>query len=121
MRTGRLDRGDNFVDHHAFFCIRSDKAGLNHLSYEAADIDDIMIGHEHLNGKGYEHFWGIGRHSLGSQVYDYWGDPWGRVHEHWADTDVLTASVPPNLVGRHELAGPWGGPPPEKFMHHAVR
>ena len=117
----RLDRGDDFVDHHAFFCIRSDKAGINHLSYEAADIDDIMIGHEHLQGKGYEHFWGLGRHSLGSQVYDYWGDPWGRVHEHWADTDVLNASVPGNLVGRHELAGPWGGPPPEKFMHHAVR
>ena len=116
----RLDRGDDFVDHHAFFCIRSDKAGINHLSYEAADIDDIMIGHEHLQGKGYEHFWGLGRHSLGSQVYDYWGDPWGRVHEHWADTDVLNASVPPNLIGRHELAGPWGGPPPEKFMHHAV-
>jgi catechol 2,3-dioxygenase-like lactoylglutathione lyase family enzyme len=117
----RLDRGDDYVDHHAFFCIRSDKAGINHLSYEAADIDDIMIGHEHLQGKGYEHFWGLGRHSLGSQVYDYWGDPWGRVHEHWADTDVLNASVPGNLVGRHELAGPWGGPPPEKFMHHAVR
>ncbi len=116
----RLDRGDDFVDHHAFFCIRSDKAGLNHLSYEAADIDDIMIGHDVLVAKGYEHFWGIGRHSLGSQVYDYWGDPWGRVHEHWADTDVLNASVPPNLISREELAGPWGGPPPEKFMHHAV-
>ena len=90
----RLDRGDDYVDHHAFFCIRSDKAGLNHLSYEAADIDDIMIGHEHMKSKGYEHFWGIGRHSLGSQVFDYWGDPWGRVHEHWADTDVLNASMP---------------------------
>ena len=117
----RLDRGDDYVDHHVFFCIRSDKAGLNHLSYEAADIDDIMIGHEHMQGKGYEHFWGIGRHSLGSQVFDYWGDPWGRVHEHWADTDVLNASVPTNLRGRHELNGPWGEPIPEKFMHHAVR
>jgi hypothetical protein len=116
----RLDRGDDFVDHHAFFCIRSDKKGLNHLSYEAADIDDVMIGHDCLAAKGYEHFWGIGRHSLGSQVYDYWGDPWGRVHEHWADTDVLNASIPANLISREELAGPWGGPPPEKFMHHAV-
>jgi hypothetical protein len=117
----RLDRGDDYVDHHTFFCIRSDKAGLNHLSYEAADIDDIMIGHEHMQSKGYEHFWGIGRHSLGSQVFDYWGDPWGRVHEHWADTDVLNASIPGNLIGRHELNGPWGEPIPEKFMHHAVR
>ena len=117
----RLDRGNDFVDHHVFFCIRSDKAGLNHLSYEAADMDDIMIGHEHMEGKGYEHFWGIGRHSLGSQVFDYWGDPWGRVHEHWADTDVLNASVPSNLWGRSELNGPWGDPIPEKFMRHAVR
>jgi len=117
----RLDRGDDYVDHHAFFCIRGDKSGLNHLSYEAADIDDIMIGHEHMKSKGYEHFWGIGRHSLGSQVFDYWGDPWGRVHEHWADTDVLNASIPPNLVGRHELNGPWGEPIPAKFMGHAVR
>ncbi|HLY46240.1 MAG TPA: VOC family protein [Stellaceae bacterium] len=116
----RLDRGDDFVDHHAFFCIRSDKKGLNHLSYEAADIDDVMIGHDVMAAKGYEHFWGIGRHSLGSQVYDYWGDPWGRVHEHWADTDVLNASVPANLIAREDLAGPWGGPPPEKFMHHAT-
>ncbi len=116
----RLDRGDEYVDHHVFFCIRSDKAGLNHLSYEAADMDDIMIGHEHLVEKGYEHFWGIGRHSLGSQVFDYWGDPWGRVHEHWADTDVLNASVPPNLWGRGEIGGPWGEAPPERFMHHAT-
>jgi len=28
----RLDRGDDYVDHHAFFCIRGDKSGLNHLS-----------------------------------------------------------------------------------------
>ena len=117
----RLDRGDDYVDHHAFFCIRGDKSGLNHFSYEAADIDDIMIGHEHMKSKGYEHFWGIGRHSLGSQVFDYWGDPWGRVHEHWADTDVLNASIAPNLVGRHELNGPWGEPIPAKFMGHAVR
>ena len=95
----RLDRGDDYVDHHAFFCIRGDKSGLNHLSYEAADIDDVMVGHEQLEKKGYQHMWGIGRHLIGSQLFDYWADPWGRVHEHWADTDVLNASTPPNLPG----------------------
>ena len=49
------------------------------------------------------------------------GDPWGRVHEHWADTDVLNAAVPANLWGRGELNGPWGDPIPHRFMNHAVR
>ena len=116
----RLDRGDDYVDHHAFFCIRGDKSGLNHLSYEAADIDDIMVGHEHLQTKGYRHMWGIGRHRIGSQFFDYWCDPWGRVHEHWADTDVLNACTPGNLVERGDgLLGPWGQPIPEEFRGHA--
>jgi catechol 2,3-dioxygenase-like lactoylglutathione lyase family enzyme len=116
----RLDRGADYVDHHAFFCIKGDKAGLNHLSFEAADIDDVMTGHEHMAEKGYRHTWGIGRHSLGSQVFDYWYDPWGRVHEHWADTDVLNAETPPNLFGRGEINGPWGDPIPAAFMGHAT-
>jgi hypothetical protein len=116
----RLDRGDDYVDHHAFFCIRGDKNGLNHLSYEAADIDDVMVGHEHLQSKGYQHMWGLGRHLIGSQLFDYWADPWGRVHEHWADTDVLNARTPPNLVERGPgVSGPWGQPIPQIFLGHA--
>jgi catechol 2,3-dioxygenase-like lactoylglutathione lyase family enzyme len=117
----RLDRGEDYVDHHAFFCIRGDKSGLNHLSYEAADIDDVMVGNEHLKSKGYEHMWGIGRHLIGSQVFDYWADPWNRVHEHWADTDVLNARTPPSLLERGEgTGGPWGEAIPERFMGHAT-
>jgi catechol 2,3-dioxygenase-like lactoylglutathione lyase family enzyme len=117
----RLDRGDDYVDHHAFFCIRGEKSGLNHLSFEAADIDDIMTGHEYLRGKTYRHMWGIGRHKLGSQFFDYWCDPWGRVHEHWADSDVLNARTPPSLHQRGDAtAGPWGQPIPEAFLGHAT-
>ena len=50
----------------------------------------------------YEHMWGIGRHVLGSQVYDYWADPWGRVHEHWADSDRLNVANGSNLVPAEE-------------------
>ena len=86
----RLDNGDEYVDHHAFFCMKNERVGLNHFSFEVQDIDDVFMGHEHLSRMGkYEHMWGIGRHLLGSQVYDYWADPWMRVHEHWADTDRL--------------------------------
>ncbi len=115
----RPDQGDDYVDHHTFFCFKHDFAGLNHLSFEVHDIDDVFLGHEHLKRTGkYEHLWGIGRHLLGSQVYDYWADPYGRGHEHWADSDRLNARNEGHLVPIEEgLASQWGDQPPEKFMH----
>jgi len=114
----RCDRGDEYVDHHVFFCLKHQQAGLNHFSFEVYDVDDVFAGHQRLEELGkYEHMWGIGRHLLGSQVYDYWADPWGRVHERWADTDRLNARSGSNLLPAHEALGSqWGGPPPEKFI-----
>ena len=116
----RLDRGDTYVDHHVFFVLNHEKTGLNHISFEVQDIDDVCIGHDYLQQHGYEHMWGIGRHVLGSQVYDYWSDPWGRIHEHWADSDRLNIRNGSNLVPAHEaLVSQWGGPPPEKLFNNA--
>ena len=30
-----------------------------------------MLGHDVLRKAGYEHSWGVGKHILGSQVFDY--------------------------------------------------
>ncbi len=116
----RCDRGDEYVDHHVFFCVRNERAGLNHLSFEVPDIDAVLKDHQYLMGLGkYEHMWGVGRHLLGSQVYDYWADPWGRVHERWADTDRLNAQSGSHLLPAHEALGSqWGEGPPEKFIRH---
>jgi catechol 2,3-dioxygenase-like lactoylglutathione lyase family enzyme len=117
----RCDRGDAYVDHHVFFCLNHTKTGLNHLSFEVPDIDDVAMGHDYLTQfDKYEHMWGIGRHVLGSQVYDYWADPWGRVHEHWADSDRLNLANGSNLVAAEEaLTSQWGEAPPAKFIDHA--
>ena len=117
----RCDRGDAYVDHHVFFCLNHAKTGLNHLSFEVPDIDDVAMGHDYLAQFGkYVHMWGIGRHVLGSQVYDYWADPWGRVHEHWADSDRLNLANGSNLVPAEEaLTSQWGEAPPAKFIDHA--
>jgi catechol 2,3-dioxygenase-like lactoylglutathione lyase family enzyme len=116
----RFDCGDEYVDHHALFCVMNERAGLNHLSFEVPDVDAVFKDHEYLTRLGkYEHMWGVGRHLLGSQVYDYWCDPWGRVHERWADTDRLTARSGSNLLPAHEaLVSQWGEDPPEKFIRH---
>ncbi|MGB5079277.1 MAG: catechol 1,2-dioxygenase [Burkholderiales bacterium] len=118
----RCDRGETFVDHHVFLCIEGPKTGLNHLSFEVQGIDDVMLGHEHMKRTGkYRHVWGIGRHVLGSQIYDYWKDPWGRVHEHWTDTDVLNVRHRPSLLPAEEgLTSQWGEPVPQEFITHAI-
>lgn len=114
----RCDCGEEYVDHHVFFCLAFAKAGLNHLSFEVQDVDDVFLGHHYLKQLGkYEHMWGLGRHVLGSQIYDYWADPWGRVHEHWSDTDRLNAKNSPNLIPVEEgFDSQWGDPPPEKLL-----
>jgi hypothetical protein len=38
----RDDRGDAYVDHHVFFCLTHEQAGLNHLSFEVRDVDDVF-------------------------------------------------------------------------------
>ncbi len=116
----RCDCGDEYVDHHVFFCMKHEKVGLNHFSFEVQDIDDVFMGHEYLETKKkYEHMWGIGRHLLGSQVYDYWADPWGRVHEHWADSDRLNIRNGSNLLSVEQgFTSQWGEGPPPKFIGH---
>ena len=123
LSFNRVDRGKEYVDHHVFLYVHGTRAGLNHMAFEVHDIDDVIMGHEHLRRAGrYEHVWGLGRHMLGSQVYDYWMDPWDRVHEHWTDSDRLNCDTPPNLVSVEDgLDSQWGERAPEKFINHATR
>ena len=103
-----------------FFAINHDNAGLNHVSFEVQDMDDVFMGHQHMRDIGkYEHMWGIGRHLLGSQVYDYWADPWRRVHEHWADSDRLNIKNGSNLLVGRGSAGVAVGRPAAAEVHRA--
>ncbi|HKT71917.1 MAG TPA: VOC family protein [Steroidobacteraceae bacterium] len=118
----RVNRGEEFVDHHVFYVIRGGKTGLNHVSFEVQDVDDVLIGHEHLKARGYRPTWGVGRHALGSQIFDYWFDPWDRVHEHWTDSDRVNVHTPSGFgeAGIY-TRGPWGPyPPGNDLLTHAT-
>jgi catechol 2,3-dioxygenase-like lactoylglutathione lyase family enzyme len=110
LRFCRCDRGDTYTDHHSFLLVQSQgaEASFNHCSYEVRDIDDVYMGHEHLQQKGYEHWWGIGRHTIGSQVFDYWNSPWGQVHEHYTDGDLLNRDYEATIVPASEIDSQWG-------------
>lgn len=109
----RCDRGATPTDHHTLFLLQDPKGpGFNHAAFEVRDLDDLMAGHDHLKAASRTPAWGVGRHILGSQVFDYWADPWGHVLEHWTDGDLLTAADGSNVSSMQELLGMQWGPPP---------
>lgn len=107
----RCDRGSSPTDHHTLFLIQSPSGpGFNHAAFEVADLDDLMAGHQTLKDAGRHAEWGVGRHILGSQVFDYWRDPWGHTLEHWTDGDLFTAADGSNVASLDDLMGVQWGP-----------
>ncbi|MDF1782317.1 MAG: VOC family protein [Alcanivoracaceae bacterium] len=112
----RLDLGDTPADHHTLAFAQGFAAQYSHSAFELVDQDAVGMGQRILRERGYRHAWGMGRHVLGSQIFDYWQDPWNAKHEHYCDGDVFTANVP---MGVHpvsaEAMSQWGQPMPASF------
>ncbi|MEO0367177.1 MAG: VOC family protein [Pseudomonadota bacterium] len=107
----RCDRGEIPVDHHTVFLLQfGENRGLQHAAFEVHDWDDVMLGHTHLKSKDYTPNWGIGKHILGSQVFDYWNDPYGNNLEHFSDGDLFDSSVQPSLSSVEVLRSAQWGP-----------
>lgn len=102
----RLDRGNEPADHHSIALVAGPAPKMLHVSTETIDLDAVGQGQQFLWAQGWQHFWGMGRHLLGSQLFDYWHDPVGDEWEHYADGDVMTADYP---TGFHPmtLGGLW--------------
>jgi len=110
----RCDRGATPTDHHTLFLLQAmEEPKFMHAAFEVANLDDLMLGHAHLKAAGRKAAWGVGRHILGSQVFDYWLDPWGHELEHWTDGDLFTAADGSNKATLHDLLGvQWGAEHP---------
>lgn len=110
----RCDRGDRPADHHTLFLAQlPHKPGFLHAAFEVANFDDLLLGHQYLKARKRTAAWGVGRHIMGSQIFDYWKDPWGHELEHWTDGDLLTADDLPNKMTMQDLlAVQWGTPNP---------
>lgn len=94
--------GEQWTDHHTVALIASPDgpARFDHSAFEVLDLDDVMQGGEHLKAGGWQHSWGVGRHVQGSQIFDYWRDPFGNKIEHWTDGDLVNDHTP---VGTAEI------------------
>jgi len=106
----RVDRGKSFVDHHTMFMVGTGEPGFNHAAFEVFDWDTLMQGHDRLEASEYEHRWGVGKHILGSQVFDYWRDPHGFTLEHFTDGDLLNVDFGSHKQPIEQLLGVHWGP-----------
>ncbi|MEY4579563.1 MAG: hypothetical protein RL701_4266 [Pseudomonadota bacterium] len=117
----RLDLGTAPADHHTLALAQGFMPRYSHSAYEVVDADAVGTGQRLLRERGWKHAWGIGRHILGSQIFDYWQDPCGDKHEHYCDGDMFTADRP---IGVHSVSrgamAQWGQPMPASFTKPAL-
>jgi catechol 2,3-dioxygenase-like lactoylglutathione lyase family enzyme len=112
----RCDRGDEWVDHHSLvmFAGRDGAGRFHHASFEAQDSEAQQLGHRWMLSRRWEPYWGIGRHALGSHVFDFFRDPYGFRMENFTDTDLCRRDTP---TGYHPLNDEellrWGPPTPK--------
>lgn len=112
----RCDCGDQASDHHSIGFGIMPEVGHNHTAFEMNSFEDIAIANKWLSTKHYRSVWGIGRHILGSQIFDYWRDPHGDMFEHYADGDLFTSDLKTgyhyfNKYAQHQ----WGPDMSEEF------
>ncbi|MFE2431819.1 VOC family protein [Streptomyces sp. NPDC059373] len=113
----RCDRGSHPADHHSIALHLGPGTGYVHSAYQVCDMDALAAGGEYLRERGYRRAWGIGRHILGSQIFDYWRDPDRLMMEHFADGDLFDCTVesgwaPMSASGLYQ----WGPPITRDFL-----
>ncbi|WP_370551368.1 VOC family protein [Glaciimonas sp. PAMC28666] len=88
--------GEHWTDHHtiALIAAQDNRTRFDHSAFEVLDLDDLMQGNAFLARQGHQHSWGVGRHIQGSQIFDYWRDPFGNKIEHWTDGDMVNDASP---------------------------
>ncbi|PWR18298.1 VOC family protein [Zavarzinia compransoris] len=113
----RCDRGAEPADHHSIVIASGPRDHYDHAAFEVLDLDAVALGGEYLLRRGWVQNWGVGRHILGSQVFNYHFDPAGFAVEHYADGDVFDTLYPTRFhVTGKESIYQWGPEMPRHFI-----
>lgn len=112
-------------DHHTLFFIRTPEymKGCEHLAFHMGGPTELMVAGTRFVKKGYQSFWGPGRHKFGSNWFWYFNSPLGCHFEYDADMDKhddnwVAREAPmgaeASQIVLFEMREKWvpGGPPP---------
>jgi catechol 2,3-dioxygenase-like lactoylglutathione lyase family enzyme len=117
-------RGASDGDHHLLGLLKSHAPGLHHQSYEMDSLDHIAIGARRIGDAGYKHVWGTGRHTVGSNFFHFFRDPWGTLAEYTFDLDFIPegAAWEARHWSKEQGLFLWSsdGPPPRDFPQNLM-
>lgn len=118
------------LDHHTLFLIQTPPfmQGVEHFTFHLGGPTELMQAGTRFVDKGYQSFWGPGRHKFGSNWFWYFNSPLGCHVEYDADMDLHDASWTARTVPMSADASQlflfqsrdkWvpGGPPPGAGKH----
>jgi hypothetical protein len=112
-------------DHHTLFLIQTppQMQGIEHFTFHLGGPTEVMQAGTRFVNKGYQSFWGPGRHKFGSNWFWYFNSPLGCHVEYDADMDVhderwvarevpMGADASQLFLFQHRAKWAPGGPPP---------
>lgn len=124
--AGPFLRPGGTQEHHTLFLIQTPPfmKGVEHFTFHMNGPTAVMHGGTRLVEKGYQSFWGPGRHKMGSNWFWYFNSPLGCHVEYDADMDQhddqWVARAEPISADASQLflmqpTARWmpGGPPPK--------
>lgn len=88
------------LDHHSHFLIGAPPFmhGVEHFTFHFGGPSEVMANGYRFVEKGYQAFWGPGRHVLGSNWFWYFNSPFGCHMEMDADMDIHDAAWSPRTL-----------------------
>ena len=129
--TDRFEGAGSFLqpagtlDHHTLFLIQTPPhmKGCEHFTFHMAGPTDVLRAGTRFVNKGYQSYWGPGRHKFGSNWFWYFNSPMGCHVEYDADMDLhdetwVPRSAPMVVDNSQVFLFEWrekfapGGPPP---------
>lgn len=129
--TDRLEGAGPFLqpagtqDHHTLFLIQTPAfmKGVEHFTFHMSGPTALMQAGTRFVNKGYQSFWGPGRHKFGSNWFWYFNSPLGCHMEYDADMDLhdetwaprsvpMSADASQIFLFQHRDKWAPGGPPP---------
>ena len=106
--AGAFARADGAYEHHNIFFVSTslpvapDEPGFMHIAFGLEDIDELMLGVNQMQQKGWANTsqnaaGGLSRHRISSAIYYYFDNPNGGEAEYHVDTDYLDDNWVPRV------------------------